>query len=87
MSSKKGHPIFDLNKVPDAAIIQHLLKTLTHLRIERGKDQAFIEELEHKISLPSLKETRQTKELNEIKQKLKVLTHNYKQLKRLTRDI
>lgn len=36
----KGKPIFGLNKIPDTAIIKNLL-------VEKGKTDAYIQELEH----------------------------------------
>lgn len=39
-NNDKGKPIFGLNKIPDSAIIKNLL-------VEKGKSDAYIQELEY----------------------------------------
>lgn len=45
----KEDPIFGLSKLPNKAFIKVLKGKIAELEVERGKDQSYILELEHKL--------------------------------------
>lgn len=49
MSEDKTKPIFGLEKIPDSEYIKILKKEISDLKVESGKDAAYILELEEKI--------------------------------------
>lgn len=59
---KKNKPIFGLSKLPDKAYIKALEERVSELEIERGKDQAYITELEDELKALSSKSKEELKE-------------------------
>lgn len=88
--NSKRKPIHGLDKIPEKAWLKILEKRVQELEIERGKDQSYIQELEHeleqlnKLGKEDLKDLLRIEAYNKLNKKVEKL--NYK-VYTLNRDI